>query len=73
MGTRHAENDTMCSKERAGGGVIELTTIIALDAFNGDAKLSGDIGKKMSKSGKSFGLKTQRESPEEVRAIIKND
>ena len=48
----------MGSKERAGGGVIELTAIIALDAFDGDAKLSGDIGEELSESGKSVRLET---------------
>ena len=63
----------MCGKERAGGGVIKLTTIIALDAFNGDTKLGGDIGKKLSESRKFVSLETQGEGPEKVRAIIKND
>ena len=63
----------MCGKEHAGGGVIKLTTIIALDAFNGDAKLGGDIGKKLSESRKCVRLEMQGEGPEKVRAIIKND
>jgi hypothetical protein len=29
------------------GGVIELMTIVALDFFDGAAKLCGDISKKM--------------------------
>jgi hypothetical protein len=56
MGTRHAESDTMCGKERAGGGVIEFTTIITLDDFNGDTKLGGDIGENMSESRKCVRL-----------------
>jgi hypothetical protein len=31
------------------GGVIELTTIIALDGFDGAAKLCGDISEKCDK------------------------
>jgi hypothetical protein len=73
MGARHAESDTMGSKERAGGGVIELTAIIALDAFDGDTKLSGHIGEELSESGKSVRLETQRKGPEVMRTIIKND
>jgi hypothetical protein len=34
-------------KERAGKGIIEFTAIVALDAFDGGAKLCADISKKL--------------------------
>jgi hypothetical protein len=38
------------------GGVIELTTIITLDDFDGAAKLCGDISKKCDKVEKVLDL-----------------
>jgi hypothetical protein len=40
VGTRHPKADTVREKESSCVGVIELTTIVALQAFNGGAKLS---------------------------------
>jgi hypothetical protein len=34
------------------GGVIELTTIVALNGRNGEAELSGHLGKEVKKGGK---------------------
>jgi hypothetical protein len=31
-------------KECAGGGIVELTTVVTLDHFDGAAKLCGDNG-----------------------------
>jgi hypothetical protein len=44
--TRHTQLNTSGEKEGARGGVIELTTIVALDGLNGEAELSGHPGKK---------------------------
>jgi hypothetical protein len=40
VGTGHPKADTVREKESSCVGVIELTTIVALQAFNGGAKLS---------------------------------
>jgi hypothetical protein len=40
VGTRHPKADTMREKESSCVGVIEFTTIVALQAFNGGAKLN---------------------------------
>ena len=56
----------MGNKKCVGGGVIKFTAIVALDAFDGDTKLSGDIGEELSESGKSVRLETQRKGPEVV-------
>jgi hypothetical protein len=47
VATRHPQNYPFGGEEYARGGVIELTTIVALDYFDGAAKLCGDISKKM--------------------------
>jgi hypothetical protein len=39
-------------EERSRGSVVELTTIIAQDNFDGTTKLCGDIGEKIDKVGK---------------------
>jgi hypothetical protein len=38
--------NTSGEKEGARGGVIELTTVVALDSLNDEAELSGYPGKK---------------------------
>ena len=43
---RHAKGNNVGKKERAGRGIIEFTAIVALDAFDGGAKLRADISKK---------------------------
>jgi hypothetical protein len=45
--TRHPQKDPFGGEECARGGVIELTAIVALDGFDGTAKLCGDISEKM--------------------------
>ena len=64
--------DTIGEEEIAGGGVVEFTAIVTLDAFNGTAKLRRDISKEMRKSSKSVRFKSKRKHPSEVGAVIKN-
>jgi hypothetical protein len=61
--TRHAQLDTMSEEESTRGGVIKLTTIIALNDLNGEAELSGHPSEEVKKSGESIRLQTKRESP----------
>jgi hypothetical protein len=42
----------MVEKERAGLRIVEFTTIDAVDALDGGAKLRADISEKIGKSGK---------------------
>jgi hypothetical protein len=42
VGTRHPQKDSFGGDLCTRGGVIELTTIVALDGFDGAAKLCGD-------------------------------
>jgi hypothetical protein len=43
VGTRHPQKYPFGGEECARGGVIELTTIVIPDDFDGTAKLCGDI------------------------------
>jgi hypothetical protein len=49
VGTRHPQKDPFGGEECAREGVIELTVIVALDGFDGAAKLCGDISEKCNK------------------------
>jgi hypothetical protein len=53
---RHRKLDVMSEEESAGGGVIKLTTIIALDAPDGVAKLRGQKGEEVGEGGEGVGL-----------------
>jgi hypothetical protein len=44
---RHAKENAMGRKERAGVEVVELATIIALQPLDRDAKLGADMGEKI--------------------------
>jgi hypothetical protein len=69
VGTRHPQKDSFGGKECARGGVIELTAIVALDGFDGAAKLCGDISEKMRHGGKSVRFNAQRKSPHKMGVI----
>jgi hypothetical protein len=47
VGTRHPQKYPFGDEECMRGGVIELTTIVTLDDFDGAAKLCGDISEKI--------------------------
>jgi hypothetical protein len=40
----HQQDDPIGGKECAGGGIVELTTVVTLDHFDGAAKLCGNNG-----------------------------
>jgi hypothetical protein len=71
VGTRHPQKYPFGGEECARGGIIELTTIVALDDFDGAAKLCGDISEKMRQGGKSVRFNVQRKSLHKMGAIIK--
>ena len=56
VGAGHAESNTFGEEECASGGVIKLTTIVALDALDCTAKLSSHIRKKVRQRGKRVRL-----------------
>jgi hypothetical protein len=49
VGTRHPQKYPFGAEECVRGCVIELTTIVSLDRFDGATKLYGDISKKNGK------------------------
>jgi hypothetical protein len=73
VGTRHPKLDAAREEESAGGGVIKLTSIIALDAPDGAVKLRGHKGKEVGEGGEGVGLLAQRKSPRVVSAVIEDD
>ena len=50
--TKHTQLNTPREEEGTGGGVIELTPVVALDGLNGEAELSGHPGKEVEEGGK---------------------
>jgi len=63
----------MGEEERAGLRIIKFTTVIALDALDGGAKLRANVSKKIRKCRKRLGFEAERKSPNVVRTIIKNN
>jgi hypothetical protein len=60
-------------EEESVGGIIKLTSIIALDASDGATKLRGHKGEEVGEGGECVGLLAQRKSPRVVGAIIEDD
>jgi hypothetical protein len=69
---RHPQLHPVGEKKNAGGGVIELPTIVTLNGLNGEAELSGHPGEEVAEGGESLRLGTQRKSPHIMRKIIKH-
>jgi hypothetical protein len=47
VGVGHPQNHPMSGEECSRGGVVELPVVVALDGFDGAAKLCGDKGEKI--------------------------
>jgi hypothetical protein len=73
VGARHPKLDVVREEEIAGGGVIKLESIIALDARDGVAKLHGHKGEEVGESGEGVRLLAHRKSPRVVGAVIEDD
>jgi hypothetical protein len=71
--TRHPKLDAVREEESAGGRVIKLMPIIALDAPDGAAKLRGHKGKEVGDGGEGVRLLAQWKGPRVVGAIIEDD
>jgi hypothetical protein len=50
-------------EEDAGGRVVKLMSIVALDSFDSPAELSGHIDKEIGQSSEGVGFKFQGKSP----------
>jgi hypothetical protein len=55
------------------GSIVELTVIVALDNFDGAAKLCVDISEKTDKVEKVSNLTCKEKSPHKMGEIIKNN
>jgi hypothetical protein len=73
LGTRHLKLDAVREEKSACRGVIKLTSIIALDAPDGAAKLRGHKGEEVGEGGEGVKLLAQRKNPQVVGAVIKDD
>jgi hypothetical protein len=60
---RHSELCAVRQEEEAGGRVIKLTPVVALDSFNSPAELSRRICKEMRQSSEGVKFKFQGKSP----------
>jgi hypothetical protein len=56
---RHPELCVIRQEEEAGGRVVKLTPVIALDSFDSPAELSRHIGKEMGQSSEDLRFKFQ--------------
>jgi hypothetical protein len=63
----------MGKEELPQGGVVELATIVALNALDLAAELSTDKRKELGDSRKGVRFHTQRKNLRVVQKIIKND
>jgi len=63
----------MNKKQSTRGRVVKLATIVKLDRFNGAAKLGRYMSKEIRNHRECIRLSTERKSPKEMRATIKND
>jgi hypothetical protein len=59
----HAKLGAVSEEERAGGGVVELASIIALDSLDGGAELCTCVGEKLRQCRESVRFKPQRKCP----------
>jgi hypothetical protein len=70
---RHPQNHPFSGEECTRWGVVEPMAIVALDNFDGAAKLCGDISKKNWQSGKGVRFNAQRKSTHKMGVIIKDN
>jgi hypothetical protein len=73
VGTRETQLDAVSEEERAGGIVVELAAIVALQGMDQAPKLGGYPGEEVSEGGKHVGLQPKGESPKEMGVVIQND
>ena len=62
----------MSEKEGVSGRVVELTTVVTLNASDGATKLCLHIREKVSQGSECFGFKAKRKRPKKMQAVIKN-
>ena len=60
-------------EESTVGGVVELTSIVGPENFNGTRKLCANVSIELREELVNFGFLTNRKSPYEMREIVKNN
>jgi hypothetical protein len=73
VGTRETQLDAVSEEERAGGVVVELAAIVALQGTDRAPELGGNPGEEVSKGGERIGLQPKGESPKEMGVVIQNN
>ena len=73
VGTRETQLDAVSEEERAGGVVVELAAIVALQGTDRAPELGGYPGEEVSEGGKRVGLQPKGESPKEMGVVIQNN
>jgi hypothetical protein len=61
--TRHPDLCDVRQEEEAGGRVVKLTPVVALDSFDNPTELSRHIGKEMGQSSEAVRFKFEGKSP----------
>ena len=64
--------NTRSEKEGASGRVVELMTVVTLNASDGAVELCLHIREKISQGSECFGFEARRGRPKKMRAVIKN-
>jgi hypothetical protein len=64
--------DAMGEKERAGGVVVKLASVVTLQGTDRAVKLGGDPGEEVCEGGERVGLQSKRKSPKKMGKAIQN-
>jgi hypothetical protein len=73
VGARYPKLDVVGEEEGVRGGVVELSSVVALDTTDGATKLHKNIGEEVRESGESVRFEAQRKSLGVMSTIIKNN
>jgi hypothetical protein len=73
VGIRYSKPNTVRKEESVSGGVVKLTSNVALDTPDGTTKLHVHISEKVRECGECVRLMTQRKGPRVISTIIQNN
>jgi hypothetical protein len=73
IGARHLKLNAVGEEEGVRGGIIEFSSVIALDTVDGVTKLHENVGKEVREGGESVRFEVQWKSPGVMSTIIKNN
>jgi hypothetical protein len=72
VGVRETQLDAVGEKERTGGVIVELATIVTLQGTDRLMELGGYLGEEVCEGGEHVGLQPKRKSPKKMGKIIQN-